>query len=201
MLLDISDTLQFSTHVLTGRVAGLSRKSYMDICSHPTGTGVNHIAIDLALFLCACYNADMLPTYQYVTCWLNIVSTSADTVFGHVADMSVTCQANTHVSVDSTIFSTFKNPTFPAKLKMLSSISPVNDSPLVYKNMPVLFTSMKNYPASKSLFDDAIYEIAEDDAEELFHSKNICTNHDCRIGEYCFCEAIKVDLAESEDKR
>ncbi len=37
--------------------------------------------------------------------------------------------------------------------------------------------------------------------EELFHSKNICTNHDCRIGEYCFCEAIKVDLAESKDKR
>ncbi len=50
------------------------------------------------------------------------------------------------------------------------------------------------------MFDNAIYEIAEDDAEELFHSKNICTNHDCRIGEYCFCEATKVDLAESEDK-
>jgi hypothetical protein len=31
--------------------------------------------------------------------------------------------------------------------------------------------------------------------------KNICTNHDCRIGEYCFCEVTKVDLAESEDKR
>ncbi len=60
---------------------------------------------------------------------------------------------------------------------------------------------MKNYSASKSLFDDAIYEIAQDDAEELFHSKNICTNHDCRIGEYCFCEATKVDLTESEDKR
>ncbi len=97
-------------------------------------------------------------------------------------------------------------------LKMLSSISPVNDSPLVLKNMPVLFTSVKNYSVSKSLFDDtinkiavddadAIYEIAEDDAEELFHSKNICTNHDYRIGEHCFCEAIKVDLAESEDKR
>jgi hypothetical protein len=56
-------------------------------------------------------------------------------------------------------------------LKMLSSISPVNDSPLVLKNMPVLFTSMKNYSASKSLFDTAIYDIAEDDTEELFHSK------------------------------
>ena len=86
-------------------------------------------------------------------------------------------------------------------LKILSSTPLVNHSPLIFKNMPVLFTSMKKFSASKSLFDDAIYEIAEDDAEELFHSKNICTNHDCRIGEYCFCEAIKVDLAESEDKR
>ncbi len=67
--------------------------------------------------------------------------------------------------------------------------------------MPVLFTSTKNYSASKTLFVEAIYEIAEDEADELFHSKNICTNHDCRIGEYCFCETIKVDLAESEDKR
>jgi hypothetical protein len=33
-----------------------------------------------------------------------------------------------------------------------------------------------------------------------FHSKNCCTNHDCRIGEYDFFEAIKVDLAEPEDK-
>jgi hypothetical protein len=32
------------------------------------------------------------------------------------ADMSVTCRADTHVSVDSTIFSTFKNLTFPAKI-------------------------------------------------------------------------------------
>jgi hypothetical protein len=56
-------------------------------------------------------------------------------------------------------------------LKMLSTISPVNDSPLDLKNMPVLFTSMKNYSESKSLFDDAIYEIAEDDTKELFHSK------------------------------
>jgi hypothetical protein len=50
------------------------------------------------------------------------------------------------------------------------------------------------------LFDNAIYEIAGDDVDELFHSKKSCTSHDCRIGEFCFCEAIKVDLAESEDK-
>jgi hypothetical protein len=67
--------------------------------------------------------------------------------------------------------------------------------------MPVLFTSIINYSASKTLFDDAIYEIAGDDTDELFHSKYNCTSHDCRIGEFCFCEAIKVDLAESEDKR
>jgi hypothetical protein len=30
--------------------------------------------------------------------------------------------------------------------------------------------------------------------------KNSCTYQDLRIGEYCFCEAMKVDLAESEDK-
>ncbi len=85
-------------------------------------------------------------------------------------------------------------------LKILSSIPSVNDSCLIFKNMSVFFTSTINYSASKTLFDNAIYEIAEDEADELFHSKNSCTNHDCRIGEYCFCEAIKVDLAESEDK-
>ncbi len=51
------------------------------------------------------------------------------------------------------------------------------------------------------MFDNAIYELAEDDADELFQTKNCCTNHDCRIGEYCFCEATKVDLAESENKQ
>jgi hypothetical protein len=86
-------------------------------------------------------------------------------------------------------------------LKILSSIPAVNDSCLIFKNMPVLFTSTKKYSASKTLFDNAIYKITEDEADELFHSKNSSTNHDCRIGECCFCEAIKVDLAESQDKR
>jgi hypothetical protein len=48
-------------------------------------------------------------------------------------------------------------------LKLLSSIPPVNDSPLIFKNMPVLFTSTKNYSESKILFDNAIYDIAEND--------------------------------------
>jgi hypothetical protein len=73
-------------------------------------------------------------------------------------------------------------------------------SPLIFKNMPVLFTSTRKYSASKTLFDNAIYERAGDNADELFHSKKCCTSHDCRIGEYCFCEATKVDLAESEGK-
>jgi hypothetical protein len=86
-------------------------------------------------------------------------------------------------------------------LKMLSSISPVNESPLFLKNMPVFFTSIKNYSASKHSFDNAIYKTAGDKADELFHSKNSCTYHNLRVGEYSFCEAMKVDLAESEDKR
>jgi hypothetical protein len=85
-------------------------------------------------------------------------------------------------------------------LKILSSIPSVNDSPLIFKNMPVLFNSTKNYSASKCLFHEAINEIAKEDADELFHSKNSCTNHEFRIGEYCFCEANKVDLAASQDK-
>jgi hypothetical protein len=66
------------------------------------------------------FPADMLPTYPYVTCRRDIVSTSVDTVFGRVAnmlaDMLATCRANTHVSVNLTIFLTFKNLTFPAKI-------------------------------------------------------------------------------------
>jgi hypothetical protein len=58
----------------------------------------------------------------------------------------------------------------------------------------------KKYSASKHSFDNAIYKTAGDKADELFHSKNSCTYHDLRSGEYCFCEAMKVDLAESEDK-
>jgi hypothetical protein len=56
-------------------------------------------------------------------------------------------------------------------LKILLSIPPVNDSLSIFKNMPVLFAPTKKYSASKTLFDNAIYEIAGDDADELFHSK------------------------------
>ncbi len=77
-------------------------------------------------------------------------------------------------------------------LKMLSSISPVNVSPLVLKNIPVLFTSMKNYSASKTLFDDAIYEIAEDDAEELFYSKIFVPIMIVGLGNTVFVRRLKL---------
>jgi hypothetical protein len=154
MLLDIPDTLQINAHVLTGRVAGLSRKTNMDICSNPNGSGVNHVALDLTLFLCACYDADMLPAYPYATCRLNIVSTLADTVFGHVADMSAdmsaTCRADTHVSVNSTIFSTFKNPTIPAKPKGRGLISPCN---WVMRNCPQVIHLHQNCALNKAICD------------------------------------------------
>jgi hypothetical protein len=86
-------------------------------------------------------------------------------------------------------------------LKMLPSSSIVNEPTYLLRKLPVLFTSKENYFESKRAFDEAIYKIAGDEAHELFHSKNSCTYQDLRIGEYCFCEAMKVDLAESEDKR
>ncbi len=86
-------------------------------------------------------------------------------------------------------------------LKMLPSVSLVNEPTFLFRNMPVLFTSIENYFPSKSSFDNAIYKIAGDEADELFHTKHNCSYQDLRIGEYCFCEAMKVDLAESEDKR
>jgi hypothetical protein len=85
-------------------------------------------------------------------------------------------------------------------LKILSSIPAVNDSLSIFKSMPIFFTSAKNFSASETLFKESIYETAGDDTDVLFYSKNSCTSHDHRIGEYCFYEAIKVDLAESEAK-
>jgi hypothetical protein len=86
-------------------------------------------------------------------------------------------------------------------LKMLPSGSIVNEPTFLFRKIPVLFTSKENYFESKHAFDKAIYESAGDEADELFHSKNSSTYQDLRIGKYCFCEAMKVDLAESEDKR
>jgi hypothetical protein len=38
-------------------------------------------------------------------------------------------------------------------LKILSSVSVVNDSPLIFENMQVLFTLAKDYLASEKLFE------------------------------------------------
>ncbi len=84
--------------------------------------------------------------------------------------------------------------------KILSSVSVVNDSPLIFKIMPVLFSLARNYSASEKSFEKSIYETAGDDEGVLFFSKNSCTSNDSRIGDYSFCEAVKVDVAESEVK-
>jgi hypothetical protein len=58
--------------------------------------------------------------------------------------------------------------------------------------MLVFFTFTKKYSASETLFDKSISEIAGDDLDELFLSKNSCTSHDCRIGEYFFVRQLKL---------
>jgi hypothetical protein len=51
---------------------------------------------------------------------------------------------------------------------------------------------MKNYSASKSLFDNAIYDIAEDDAEELFHSKIFVPIIIVGLGNTVFVRQLKL---------
>ncbi len=85
-------------------------------------------------------------------------------------------------------------------LKILLSIPPVNDSLSIFKNMPVLFTFIKNIQHQKyccwyNLWNSRRWR------GWTISLKNSWSSHDCRIGEYCFSEAVKVDLAESEDKQ
>jgi hypothetical protein len=47
-------------------------------------------------------------------------------------------------------------------LKILPSVSLVNEPTFLFRKMPVLFTSIENYFASKSVFDNAIYKSAGD---------------------------------------
>ncbi len=77
-------------------------------------------------------------------------------------------------------------------LKILSSIPLVNDSPLIFKNMPVLFTSTKNNSASESLFNEAIYEIAKDDTDELFQSKIVVPITIVGLGNTVFVRQLKM---------
>jgi hypothetical protein len=85
-------------------------------------------------------------------------------------------------------------------LKILSSVSVVNDSPSIFKNMPFLFALGRYYSASEQLFEKSIFKTAGDDHGVLFYSKNSCTSHDGRIGECSSCAAIKVDVEESESE-
>jgi hypothetical protein len=66
--------------------------------------------------------------------------------------------------------------------------------------MTVLFTLPRNYSASEKSFEKSICKTTGDDKGVLFFSKSSCTIHDSRIGEYSFCDAIKVDVEESEVK-
>ncbi len=58
--------------------------------------------------------------------------------------------------------------------------------------MPVLFTSTQNYSASKTLLDETIYEIAEDEADELFHSKKIVPIMIVGLGNTVFVRQLKL---------
>jgi hypothetical protein len=78
-------------------------------------------------------------------------------------------------------------------LKILSSISPVNDSPLILKNMPVFFTSTKKNPESKTSFDNAMYEITKNDVDELFHSrKTVVPVMSVGLGNIVFVRQLKL---------
>ncbi len=113
MLLDIPATLQISTHVLTGRVAGLSSKSNMDIGS--------------TLLLDIRHVADLLPTCQQVICSDMSAQYPVDSFLCHVAnmlaDMSATRRPDRHMSVVLTLVSTRRHPTLPAKLIASDSFS------------------------------------------------------------------------------
>jgi hypothetical protein len=77
-------------------------------------------------------------------------------------------------------------------LKVLSSILPFSDSPLIFKNMPILFTSTKKYSASKTLFGNSIYEIAGDDMDELFHLKIVVPVMIVGLANFVFVRQIKL---------
>jgi hypothetical protein len=70
---------------------------------------------------------------------------------------------------------------------------------MILKNIPVLFTLGTNYSASEELYNESIYKTAEDN-EVLFFSQNSYTSHDSRIGEYSYCDAVKLMLQNQELK-
>jgi hypothetical protein len=107
MLLDIPATLQISTHVLTGRVARLSRKSNMDIGSNPTArysSWCQHTADMSASDMLWHVGPVPLPTAFCVmlpTCW--------PTCLWHAG-------LTKNMSVVLTLVLTRQHPTLPAKV-------------------------------------------------------------------------------------
>jgi hypothetical protein len=58
--------------------------------------------------------------------------------------------------------------------------------------MPVLFTSIKNYSASKTLFDNVIYEIAEDDRMNYSTQKIVVPVMMVGLGSIVFVRQLKL---------
>jgi hypothetical protein len=55
-------------------------------------------------------------------------------------------------------------------------------------SLPLLFTSIESYEASKTSFENSL-----DRMDDVLHYPYFCSNK--RFGEYNFCEAVKVDLS------
>jgi hypothetical protein len=73
------------------------------------------------------------------------------------------------------------------------SVPAVNDSLSIFKKMPVLFASTKNYSASETLFDESIYETAEDDGDVLFCSKIVVPVMIKGLGNIVFARQLKLN--------
>jgi hypothetical protein len=64
-------------------------------------------------------------------------------------------------------------------------------------SMPLLFTSYESYIGSTKSFQKACISMSGDEYEELL--LKTCTNHS-RSTWHRFCEAVKVDMANSKEK-
>jgi hypothetical protein len=84
-------------------------------------------------------------------------------------------------------------------LKIMSSAPVDLESDFIFKWVPILFTPCKNYSRSDESFTDSVEEMTTND-EHLFLSGKSWTNLDRRFGKHSFCEAAKVDVAESKDQ-
>ncbi len=80
-------------------------------------------------------------------------------------------------------------------LNILPSYSEEMESDIICKSVPLIFTSENNYSKSNESFLESIK--AHGWNNELHDEcKSVCG----RLGEFNFCEAVKVDLAASKEK-